>query len=84
VLIECHPGALAWTDARMSLAQCLAPLRHAGYEGWHIDHSLSMHRRAASGSIRPADMLAPIDPGAVTLDAWPHFLWTAPGERIPA
>jgi FkbM family methyltransferase len=84
VLIECHPGALAWTDGRMSLDQCLAPLRHAAYEGWHIDHSLSMHRRAASGSIRPADMLAPIDPGALALDAWPHFLWTVPGERIPA
>jgi FkbM family methyltransferase len=82
VLIECHPGELARMGA--TVEQALAPLRRAGYRGWHIDHSPAMHRRAAAGTVPPLELIAPIDGPALAGDPWPHLLWAAPGEAPPA
>jgi FkbM family methyltransferase len=82
VLLECHPAELSAAGA--SIEQCLEPFSRAGYRGWHIDHSMAMHRRAAARPIPAAELLAPIDPRALASDEWPHFLWAAPGEPVPA
>jgi FkbM family methyltransferase len=82
VLLECHPHELSALGT--SVAQCLEPFRRARYSGWHIDHSLAMHRRAAAGPVPARDLLAPIDPRLLDADAWPHLLWVAPGEALPA
>ncbi len=81
-LVECHPHELARMGT--SLAACLSPFRTAGYRGWHIDHSPEMHRRAASGAVPLGDLLAPIDERVLASDDWPHLLWVAPGEALPA
>ena len=81
-LVECHPAELARLGT--SVAQCLAPFLTAGYRGWHIDHSPEMHRRAASGAVPVAELLAPIDERVLGSDQWPHLLWVAPGEALPA
>jgi FkbM family methyltransferase len=82
VLVECHPVELQRMG--VSLEQCLAPLRRAGYRGWQIDHSAAMHRRAAGGSVPTAELLAPIDERVLAADPWPHLLWAAPDEALPA
>jgi FkbM family methyltransferase len=82
VLLECHPAELEHLG--LSVEQCLAPLRRAGYHGWHIDHSPVMHRRAAAGAVPTAELLAPIDAHVLASDPWPHLLWAAPGEALPA
>ncbi len=82
VLVECHPVELERMG--VSVEQCLAPFRRAGYRGWHIDHSAAMHRRAAAGAVPLAELLAPIDDGVLASDPWPHLLWAAPGEALPA
>jgi FkbM family methyltransferase len=82
VLLECHPAELARLGA--SVEQCLAPFRRAGYRGWHIDHSAEMHRRAARRPVPTAELLAPIDEQVLAADQWPHLLWAAPGEALPA
>jgi FkbM family methyltransferase len=81
-LVECHPVELARMGT--SVAECLTPFRTAGYRGWHIDHSPEMHRRAASGAVPLGELLAPIDERVLGSDEWPHLLWTAPGEALPA
>jgi FkbM family methyltransferase len=81
-LVECHPAELARIGT--SVAECLAPFRTAGYRGWHIDHSPEMHRRAALGAVPAAALLAPIDERVLGSDDWPHLLWVAPGEALPA
>jgi len=82
VLVECHPAGLAHMGA--SVEQCLTPLRRAGYRGWHIDHSAAMHRRAAGATVPTAELIAPIDESVLASDHWPHLLWAAPGEALPA
>ena len=82
VLLECHPNELAGLGA--TVEQCLEPFRRAGYRGWHINHSVAMHRRAAASMIPSNELLSSIDAGAVASDAWPHLLWAAPGEPPPA
>jgi FkbM family methyltransferase len=82
VLLECHPAELAGLGA--TVAQCLEPFRRAGYQGWHIDHSTAMHRRAASSAVPARELLAPIDDRVLASDPWPHLLWAAPGESAPA
>jgi len=82
VLLECHPAQLAGIGA--SVEQCFEPFHRAGYRGWHIDHSFAMHRRAAVAAIPAAELLAPIDTRALASDDWPHLLWVAPGEALPA
>jgi FkbM family methyltransferase len=82
VLIECHPVELARLG--VSVEQCLEPLRRAGYRGWHVDHSAAMHRRAAAGAVPTAELLSPIDDRVLASDPWPHLLWAAPGEALPA
>jgi FkbM family methyltransferase len=82
VLLECHPVELARMGA--SVEQCLEPFRRAGYRGWRIEHSAEMHRRAARGAVPTAELLAPIDDRVLASDPWPHLLWAAPGEALPA
>jgi len=81
-LLECHPAELARLGT--SVAECLAPFRTAGYRGWQIDHSPEMHRRAASGAVPVGELLAPINDRVLESDPWPHLLWVAPGEAVPA
>jgi FkbM family methyltransferase len=81
VLVECHPAELA--KMRVSIEECLRPLRQAGYHGWQIDHSAGMHRRAARSAVSTAELVAPIDERALAADRWPHLLWVAPGEALP-
>jgi FkbM family methyltransferase len=86
VLLECHPAQIAALGS--SLERSLDPFRRAGYRGWHIVHSQAMHRRAAAGPVPTSDLLVAIDPSALVAslraDPWPHLLWTAPGETLPA
>jgi FkbM family methyltransferase len=81
VLLECHPAELAGMGA--TVEQCLEPFRQAGYHGWHIDHTVAMHRRAAAGPVRVAELLAPIDAAKLAADPWPHLLWAAPECESP-
>lgn len=81
-LVECHPAEFERLGT--SIGDALAPFRGAGYRGWRIDHSPGMHRRAASGAVPMADLLDPIDDRTLASDPWPHSLWTAPGESVPA
>jgi FkbM family methyltransferase len=81
VLLECHPQELARLGT--SLDDCLSPFVRAGYQGWRIDHSPAMHRRAAALYVPTSELLAPLDLSAATTDVWPHFLWVAPGEALP-
>jgi FkbM family methyltransferase len=82
VLLECHPAELARIG--QSVERCLEPFVRAGYRGWHIDHSPAMHRRAAIGPVPIGELLTPIDPAALGSDPWPHLLWAAPSEPLPA
>jgi FkbM family methyltransferase len=80
ILLECHPAALAALGS--SIDACLAPLRRAGYRGWRIDHSLAMHKRAATAPVPLGELLTPVDDDAIASDPWPHLLWIAPGEAL--
>jgi len=82
VLLECHPAALAQLGT--SLEACLEPLRRAGYQGWRIDHSVEMHRRAAVSSVPASALLSPANPQVLATDPWPHLLLVAPGQTPPA
>ena len=82
MVLECHPALIAQSGS--TLERCLAPLLQAGYRGWRIDHTPEMHRRAALAPVAFADMLSPIDMDALQSDPWPHLLWLAPGESLPA
>ena len=67
-----------------SIERCLEPFGRAGYRGWCVDHSPAMHRRAALADVPLADLLSPIDTDMLRRDPWPHLLWAAPGEMLPA
>jgi FkbM family methyltransferase len=82
VLLECHPALII--RAGSTVERCLEPFIRAGYGGWRIDHSAAMHRRAASSFVPLGDLLSPVDAAALTHDPWPHLLWAAPGEALPA
>jgi FkbM family methyltransferase len=82
VVLECHPELIA--RAGSTLERCLEPLERSRYRGWRIDHSPAMHRRAAVAAVPFAELLSPIDAAALGGDAWPHLLWAAPGETLPA
>ena len=81
VLLECHPAQLA--ERQSSLAECLEPLRRAGYRGWWIDHSPEMHRRAALTDVPLVQMLVPLEEGWSVWTDWPHLVWLAPGVELP-
>jgi len=82
VLLECHPAALAQLGT--TVEACLEPLRRAGYQGWRIDHSVEMHRRAAVSNVPASALLSPADPQVLATDPWPHLLLAAPGQTLPA
>jgi len=82
VLLECHPAALVAGGA--SVDSCLEPFQRAGYRGWHIDHSIAMHRRAAAGAVPVQELLTPVDANRLAADPWPHLLWAAPDASLPA
>lgn len=82
ILLELHPTLLA--EKGRSVADALRPLHAAAYRGWWIDHSPAATRRAAySGSVRAVEFLRPVAEHD-HLDAWPHMLWLAPGQELPA
>jgi FkbM family methyltransferase len=81
VVLECHPELIARSGS--TLERCLEPFEGSGYQGWRIDHSPAMHRRAALGAVPFGELLAPIDAAALRSDPWPHLLWAAPGETLP-
>jgi FkbM family methyltransferase len=79
VLVELHPtlhprgGALADDVGAL--------FRAAGYRGWSVDHSPEATRRAVyGGRVDARELVRPLDASAPH-DAWPHQLWTAPGEE---
>lgn len=76
LLIECHPAHLVARDA--SVDECFEPLRAAGYQGWSIDHSPAMHRRAAVEPVAIRELLRPLTTARVVSDPWPHTLWCVP------
>jgi len=80
VILECHPAELAALG--MTIEHCLAPFSRAGYQGWHIDHSPTMHRRAASGDVPLSELLAPVDVTRLDADPWPHLYWTPPETNL--
>ena len=77
LLIELHPAQLReYPHSPASIADLL--LRH-GYDGWHVDHSPAVERRAHYARAgNPMHWLHPYDPDA-ELDAWPHQLWVRRG-----
>ncbi len=76
IILELHPDALRGLGS--SVAAVCEALVSAGFVGWHIDHSLDSHRRAASGSAGIDALLTPLDP-ARDLGRWPHVLWERRG-----
>jgi FkbM family methyltransferase len=78
VLLECHPDE----GAGLTVDACAAPLRAAGYRLWTIDHSPSMHRRAAVRRMPPCDLLRPYRAGRTEPAVWPHLLAAAPGVPL--
>ncbi len=82
VLLECHPEQLRQLGT--DVEACLEPLRRAGYQGWRIDHSVEMHRRAAVSTVPATAMLSVADPRVLAADPWPHLLLAAPGQAPPA
>jgi FkbM family methyltransferase len=77
LLLECHPAHLA--ERMASVDDCFEPLRAAGYQGWLIDHSPAMHRRAAVEPVPIRELLQPLTTARVVSDRWPHTWWCAPG-----
>ena len=79
VLVELHPTL---HPGGRAVGEDVGALFHAaGYRGWSVDHSPEATRRA--GYARNPDaraLVSPLDPSAPD-DAWPHQLWTAPGEE---
>jgi hypothetical protein len=80
VLLELHPGL---HPRGAALPDDVAALfRGAGYRGWSVDSSPAATRRAAyARRVDVRALLGPLARGAG--DAWPHQLWTAPGEEAP-
>ena len=80
ILLEAHPDLLA--KQKRTTGDVLNLLIEAGYQGWVIDHSSQAIRRAAyARTLNPADYLRRLD-SASCFDAWPHFLWLAPGTVL--
>jgi FkbM family methyltransferase len=77
LLLELHPALL---EARgVTVEECCATLRNAGYIGWTLDHSARGVQRATNGiPMRPRDLLTRADRPDPS-DPWPHMLWAVPG-----
>lgn len=74
ILLELHPTYLE--NQGSSAADLIARLESHGFDAWQIDHSPSVHRRAAAGGIRAGSLLTPISrAGAGRLGDWPHVLF---------
>lgn len=79
ILLELHPAALR--EQGQSPTEIIGQLTRHGYRVWRLDHSPEAFRRAAYRLPASADeFCTPFDP-AETVDAWPHFLCTAPGVQ---
>ncbi len=77
LIIELHPTRLIETGS--SAAAVMDAVRHAGYRGWIIDHSLSATRQAYyTRKLEAKRWIRPLDPKA-PLDVWPHQLWVREG-----
>ena len=76
IILELHPDHLRQQGS--SSREVVAAIAAHGFGAWRIAHSADDHRRAASASIDPASLLAPLDPAA-DLGAWPHVLFIRSG-----
>ena len=76
LILELHPAHLR--DQGHSEADVVAELRRHGYKAWRIDHSPTMYRRAAAGTIPVASLLTPLT-DVHELGDWPHLLWARNG-----
>jgi FkbM family methyltransferase len=80
LVLELHPAHLR--NLGMSADTVIDRLRRLGYRGFHIDHSATAYKRAAT--VRGADgsgLLDPLEPTG-SLDSWPHVLWTVRPEMV--
>ena len=77
ILLELHPIALR--EQGIDAKSLIEKLLGFGYRAWRLDHSQTAFRRAVySLPASPAEFLEPFD-RRTPLDAWPHFLFLAPG-----
>jgi len=71
VVLELHPQLLR--ERGVDPEQCLRRLSDTGYEGWTIDASAAIYRRALNPAVPTGALLAPLD--RWRSQAWPHVLW---------
>jgi FkbM family methyltransferase len=77
ILLELHVWLIDQFGA--TAESLIGLLLEHGYRAWRIDHSPEVSRRAAYALPESmAEILKPLDPAA-PIDAWPHFLFVAPG-----
>lgn len=82
VLLELHPTMLG--ERGVKPQSILDLMSSMGYNGWWIDFSPTVTRKAAyASSINIRDYLRPLDNTGM-LDDWPHVLWLAPEMELPA
>lgn len=72
IVLEVHPAHLRRQG--VSPESVVNDLRASGYDAWQIDHSPSVHRRAASRDVGPGSLLRPLA-SAGELGEWPHVLF---------
>ena len=81
ILLELHPSALS--EQGIAAENLVGELLAFGYRGWRVDHSAAAFRRASYKlPSSPEEVLRPIDLHA-PIEAWPHFLFLAPGVGAP-
>lgn len=75
ILLELHPAQIA--EHGESALSIVEYLRQYSYRAWKIDHSLATTRRTAyRGKVDLKKVIQPFDEH-LSLDSWPHLLWTA-------
>jgi FkbM family methyltransferase len=77
ILIEVHPQYSDRYDS--DVAQCIAPIREANYEGWGVLEPPNTNQSPDhAGPL--SQLLQPLDPE--NLGNWRHQLWLAPGVSL--
>ncbi len=80
IVLELHPDLLRARGVDPD--GCVRRLAAAGYDGWTIDGSPAMYRRAADPAIALDALLRPLERWPDT--PWPHLLWRKHGHPAPA
>ena len=78
VLLELHPGQVHAPDELP--ARIGALLRPHGYRGWWFATGPEAERAALYRRGEAGPRLLPLEDDAQPLSAWPHQLWTLPGD----